>query len=269
MGLWRVLGPLEFSAGEGWAGVDAPKWRALLAGLLARPGQVVPTSQLVDELWRDDPPAAARKLVSGYVLRLRRLIGDLDGRVLVTQALGYRLVVDRTELNAARFEELVATGRAALQDQVAGQAAELLAKAMRLWRGPALADVPPGPLAAAEAGRLEELRLGAVELRIEAGLRCGREAELVAELRALTTGYPLRERFWHQLMRVLDGCGRPAEALEAYAQARQIIVGGDPAPKSGRCSPGHTGTWTRVRPVCSGWRACIPALISTRTRSQR
>ncbi|MGI8451293.1 MAG: BTAD domain-containing putative transcriptional regulator [Streptosporangiaceae bacterium] len=233
MVLWRVLGPLEFSAAEGWAGVNAPKWRALLAALLARPGQVVPTWQLVDELWRDDPPAAARKLVSGYVLRLRRLIGDPGGRVLVTQAPGYRLVVDRTELDAARFEELVAAGRAALRDQDAGQAADLLSEAMMLWRGPALADVPPGPLAAAEAGRLEELRLGAVELRIEAGIRRGRAAELVAELRALTTGHPLRERFWHQLMRVLEACGRRAEALEVYAQARRIIadeLGADPGP---------------------------------------
>jgi DNA-binding SARP family transcriptional activator len=91
--LCRLLGPLEFRAGGDWTGVSAPKLRALLATLLLRRGQVVSTGQLVDELWGDDPPLTARKLVSGYVLRLRRLISDPDGRVLVTSAPGYRLLV--------------------------------------------------------------------------------------------------------------------------------------------------------------------------------
>ena len=231
--LYRVLGPLEVWAGEGWTGVGAPKWRVLLTALLVHPGRLVSTEQLVDELWGEDPPPTARKLVSLYVLRLRRLIGDPDGRVLVTQAPGYRLKVTRADLDSARFEDLVVAGRRALEDEDGTQAGELLAGALALWRGPALADVPPGSLVAAEADRLEELRLSAVGLRIEAGICCGCGGELVPELRQLTAEHPLRERFWDQLMRVLESCGRPAEALDAYTQAREVIaeeLGADPGP---------------------------------------
>jgi DNA-binding SARP family transcriptional activator len=231
--LYRVLGSLEVRASGGRTGVSAPKLRALLAALVLRPGQVISTEQLVDELWGDDPPLAARKLVSGYVLRLRRLIGDPDGQVLVTWAPGYRLMVAPGEVDVSRFEELTAAGRRALEAQDAEQAVESLSQALALWRGRALADVPRGPLIAAEATRLEELRLAAVELRVEAGIGCGHAAELVAELRQMIAEYPLRERFWHQLMRVLEHDGRPAEALDAYAQAQKVLaeeLGADPGP---------------------------------------
>jgi DNA-binding SARP family transcriptional activator/tetratricopeptide (TPR) repeat protein len=230
---WCVLGPLQVRTGETWAGVSAPKWRTLAAALLAEPGEVVSTGRLIGELWGDDPPHSARQLVSGYVLRLRRLIGDPMGRVLVTEPPGYRLAIARAEVDAGRFEELAARGRRALADDHAGLAARLTAEALGLWRGAALADVPRGPLVAAEAARLEELRLETAERRIEAELRCGHGAELVPELRRLTVAYPLRERFWHQLMRVLQECGRPAEALAAYAHAREVIadqLGADPGP---------------------------------------
>jgi DNA-binding SARP family transcriptional activator/tetratricopeptide (TPR) repeat protein len=224
---------LEVRAGGGWVGVSAPKLRALLAVLVLRPGQVVSTGQLIDELWGNGPPAAARKLVSGYVLRVRRVIGDPDGQVLVTRAPGYRLVVAPGEVDVSRFEELAAAGRRALAGGDGERAAESLGQALALWRGQALADVPRGPLIAAEAARLEELRLGAAELQVEAGICCGRGSELVAELRQMTAEYPLRERFWHQLMRVLEHSGRPAEALEAYARVRRVLadeLGADPGP---------------------------------------
>jgi tetratricopeptide (TPR) repeat protein/DNA-binding SARP family transcriptional activator len=198
-----------------------------------RPGEVVSTEQLIDELWGDDPPPAARKLVSGYVLRLRRLIGDSDGRVLVTRAPGYGLMVAQHEVDVSCFVELAEAGRRALDGEDGQRAAESLGQALSLWRGPALADVPRGPLIAVAAARLEELRLGAVELRLEAGIYCGHGAELVAELRQMTAEHPLRERFWHQLMRVLEQSGRPAEALEAYARAWKVIadeLGADPGP---------------------------------------
>jgi DNA-binding SARP family transcriptional activator len=231
--LCRLLGPLEVRAGESWTGVSAPKWRAVLAVLAVRPGQVVSTGQLVGEVWDGDPPPGARKLISGYVAALRRLTGDLDGRMLVTQAPGYRLMVSPADLDVSRFEELAAAGRAALEQADGRRAAEFLAEALALWRGPALDGVPRGPLIAAEAARLDELRVDALELRAEAGFSCGRAPELVAELRQLTASHPLRERFWHQLMRALEQGGRPAQALEAYEQARQVLaeeLGADPGP---------------------------------------
>ncbi len=230
---YRLLGPLEVRAGDSWAGVSAPKWRALLAVLLVRPGQVVSAGQLADELWGNDLPPAARKLVSGYVARLRQLLGDADGRVLVTTAPGYRLLVAPAELDVSRFERLVAEARAVLEQARGERAADLLDQGLALWRGPALADVPRGQLVAAAAARLDELRLDALELRAEAGIRCGRAPELVAELRQLTAEHPLRERFWHQLMRALEHGGRPAEALEVFAQARKVLaeeLGADPGP---------------------------------------
>jgi DNA-binding SARP family transcriptional activator len=231
--LCRLLGPVEVRAGGSWTGVSAPKWRALLAVLALRPGQVVSTGQLAGELWGDDPPAGVRKLISGYVAALRRLAGDPDGRVLVTQAPGYRPMLAPADLDVFRFEELVAAGRAALEQADSVRAAEFLAAALALWRGPALAGMPRGPLIAAEAARLDELQVDALELRAEAGICCGRAPELVAELRQLTAGHPLRERFWQQLMRALEQAGRPAQALEAYAQARKVLaeeLGADPGP---------------------------------------
>jgi DNA-binding SARP family transcriptional activator/tetratricopeptide (TPR) repeat protein len=230
--LCRILGPLEVNAGGEWASIGAAKWRALLAVLVTKPGEVVSTERLIDELWGDEPPLAARKLVSGYVLRLRRLTGDADGHVLATRAPGYRVMMSRADVDACRFEDLLGAGRHALATDP-GKAADLLAEALGLWRGPALMDVPRGLLVTAEADRLNELRLAAQELRIEASIRCGRQVELVPELRGLTAGHPLREQFWHQLMRVLAGCGRPAEALDVYGHVRDLLadaLGADPGP---------------------------------------
>ncbi len=222
--LFRILGVLEIHTSEGWSGIGASKWRALLAALLLRQGQVVSTERLVDELWGDDPPPGAYKLVSGYVSRLRRAIGDPDGRVLVTRSPGYQLLLGECDLDAGRFEDLVAAGRNALQQGDPGRGAELLTEALGLWRGPALADVPPGPLVSAESDRLDAMHLDALELRIDADLACGRAAEVIAELRRLTAEYPLRERLWAELMRALHGYGQSAEALAVFSQARQVIA---------------------------------------------
>jgi DNA-binding SARP family transcriptional activator/Tfp pilus assembly protein PilF len=231
--LFRVLGVLEIRTREGWTGISASKWRALLAALLLRHDQVVSTERLIDELWGDDPPPGAYKLVSGYVSRLRRVIGDPGGLVLVTRSPGYQLMVSRDDLDVSRFEDLVAAGRKGLHDGDPERGAELLAEALGLWRGPALADVLPGPIASAESDRLDEMRLGALELRIDADLACGRGSEVLAELRRLTAEHPLRERLWAELMRALHGHGQSAEALGVYSQARQIIaaeLGAHPGP---------------------------------------
>jgi len=156
--VWHVLGPLQVQVAGARAEVAIPKCRAVLAALLTEPNRVVATESLVDELWGSRPPPTARKLVSGYVLQLRRLIGDPAGRVLVTQAPGYRVAAGRTEVDSCRFEDLLTAGREALDGRDAAKALDLLTEALGLWRGPALADVPRGRLTNAEADRLEELR---------------------------------------------------------------------------------------------------------------
>jgi DNA-binding SARP family transcriptional activator len=230
---FRILGPLEVWTGQDWSGIGAPKWRALLAALLLNPGQAVSTDRLAAELWGDDPPDRAANLVSVYVLRLRRALGDPEGRVLTTRAPGYQLLLSPGDLDAECFETLAGPGRTALADGDPDRAADKLAEALDLWRGDALADVPPSVLVTAEADRLEESRLSALELRIEADLGCGRGAQLVPELRRLLSDQPLREGLWALLIRALDGAGRHAEALAAYGQAREVIaeeLGVDPGP---------------------------------------
>jgi DNA-binding SARP family transcriptional activator len=231
---FRILGPLEVWTGQDWGGIGAPKWRALLAALLLNRGQAVSTDRLIVELWGDDPPERAANLVSVYVLRLRRVLGDPEGRVLTTRAPGYQLRLRPGDLDAERFEALTGEGRKALGSGDPRRAAEALAEALGLWRGPALDDVPPSPLVTAEADRLEESRLAALELRIDADMGSGLHAQLVPELRRLISDQPLREGLWALLMRALDAAGRHAEALAAYGQARTVIsdeLGVDPGPE--------------------------------------
>src|SRR5437763_625301 len=167
---FRLLGPVEVRAGEDWRGIGAPKWRSILAALLIHPGQIVSADTLISELWRDAPPARAANLVSIYVLRLRRLMDDPDGRMLVTRAPGYLLRVTGDDTDALLFEAMVRDGRRAFAAGDAERAASRLTEALGLWYGRPLADVPPTPLVEAEAERLNELRLGADELRITAEL---------------------------------------------------------------------------------------------------
>jgi DNA-binding SARP family transcriptional activator/Tfp pilus assembly protein PilF len=222
---FRLLGPVEVRAGEDWRGIGAPKWRSVLATLLIHPGQIVSADTLIGELWRDEPPARAANLVSIYVLRLRRLMDDPDGRLLVTRAPGYLLRVAGDDTDALLFEAMVRDGRRAFAAGDPEGAARRLTEALGLWYGRPLADVPPTPLVEAEAERLGELRLGADELRITAELALGGHDQAVAELRRLLADHPLREGLWLLLMRALDGAGRHAEALEAYGQARDAISG--------------------------------------------
>jgi DNA-binding SARP family transcriptional activator len=230
----RVLGPLEVWSGEGWVGISAEKWRALLACLVLNAGQIVPTETLIFELWADTPPPTANNLVSIYVNQLRRAIGDADGRILIRRKPGYQLKVGPDDTDLQRFEALVAGGRDARGRGDADAAAALLAEAEGLWRGRFLADVPLTMLVCAEADRATELRVSAAELRIEANLECGQRAEVIPELRRLLAEYPLRERLWLLLMRALRGTGRHAEALNIYGEARSVIaeeLGVDPGPE--------------------------------------
>jgi DNA-binding SARP family transcriptional activator len=232
-GLFCILGPLEAWTGQGWTAVPGPKPRSLLAALLLRPGEPVSTDVLIDEVWPEWPPAKAANLVSVYVHRIRKMIGDTDGRVLVTRPPGYQVTLRPGELDAQRFSELTMAGRNALSQGDPGQAADLLDEALSLWRGRPLADVPATHRINAEADRLEESRLAALELRAEARFARGEHAPAIPELRRLIADSPLRENLWALLIRALTGAGRQAEALEAYETARNTIaeeLGVDPGP---------------------------------------
>jgi DNA-binding SARP family transcriptional activator/tetratricopeptide (TPR) repeat protein len=214
---FRLLGPLEVAEHDHPLALGGAKQRALLAVLLLHANDVVPTERLIDELWGESPPATVAKSIQVYVSRLRKQLGD--GR-LVTRTPGYVLFVDASELDVARFEGLVAeAGRA---DPEA--AARKLRAALALWRGPPLADLAYEPFARAPIARLEELRLVALEQRIDAELASGRHAELVGELEGLVGEHALRERMRGQLMLALYRSGRQAEALEAYREARRALV---------------------------------------------
>jgi DNA-binding SARP family transcriptional activator len=213
---FRLLGPIEVAGDEGSLQLGGTKQRSLLAMLLLHANQVVSTDRLIDALWGASPPFTCSKSIQVYVSRLRKAIGD---NRLVTHAPGYALYVDPTELDLARFEQLVAEARRAPPKG----ASEKLREALALWRGPPLADLAYEQFAQAEIARLDEMRLGAVEQRLEADLALGLHAELVAELEPLVARHPLRERFRYQLMLALYRSQRQAEALEAYRQARQEL----------------------------------------------
>ena len=188
---FRILGPLEVLSPDGWTAISAAKWRSLLACLLLRPGQLVPTESLIDELWGDSPPSTANNLVSIYVHRLKKVIGDTEGKVLVYRAPGYMLRVSPPATWTSRSSSRSSrTAGARWPPATRERAAALLGEALGLWRGPLLADVPPSPLLATQADRAAELRLAATELRIEADLACGRAAQVMPELRGLVGGAP-------------------------------------------------------------------------------
>ncbi len=221
---FRILGPLEVLSPDGWTAIGAAKWRSLLACLLLRSGQLLPTESLIYELWGDNPPGTANNLVSIYIHRLKKLIGDAEGRMLVYRAPGYMLRVAPGDLDIGHFESLAAKGAGTLAAGHSERAAELLGEALALWRGRLLADVPQTSLIATHADRADELWLTTTELRVEADLACGRAVQVIPELRGLVMEHPLRERLWASLIRALEEAGRRAEALEGYAQARQVIA---------------------------------------------
>jgi predicted ATPase/DNA-binding SARP family transcriptional activator len=227
---FRILGPVEAIVEGERASLGAPKQRALFALLLVNRGRVVAAERLIDGLWGESPPASAAQSLQVYVHGLRRALG---GERIETAGRGYRAAVGEDELDLEHFERALTRGRAALDAGRPDDAADELREALALWRGPALADVPEEARRAGEAERLEELRLTALELRYDAELASGRHDAVVAELEAVTTEHPYRERFLQQRLLALYRCGRQAEALEVYRAARQTLadeLGLEPSP---------------------------------------
>lgn len=222
---FRVLGGMEVESGGRLVPITGTKERALLALLLLHANEHVSRDLLIDALWGERPPATAKHTLETYVSRLRKtLAAGGNGASIETRPGGYRIRVDCDQLDVLRFERLLAEGRAALAHGTATEADEKLEAALELWRGDALADLASEPFAAVEAARLEELRLAAVETRVEAELALSRHRTLVAELQSLVATYPLRERLRAQLMLALYRCGRQADALDVYREGRGLLV---------------------------------------------
>ena len=224
---FRILGPLEIVQQGRQLELGGARQRALLTLLLTRANEVVATDRLIYELWGDRAPKTAGNALQYHVSRLRKLLAP--SQAIVTKEPGYLIRVGPDELDLLRFERLVEEA----QRSPPGAAARLLREALALWRGPALADVSQESFAHTEILRLEELRLVALERRIDAELTLGRDDELVAELDALVDEHPLRERLRAQLMLSLYRSGRQAEALEVYRQTRRLLVdelGIEPSP---------------------------------------
>ena len=218
-----LLGPLEVRT-DGDPGeiveVAGARLRALLIMLALHPGQLVTASQLIDGLWPQEMPAGAGNALQALVSRLRRALPEA---VIESRPSGYQLKIDPRSTNIVRFEDLVAAGRAQLRDDPA-TAGQTLRQALALWRGPALADVADTDFGQAAIARLDEVRLTAIEQRVDADLRTGNTASLVAELEGLVVAHPMREPLAARLMRALNAAGRRGAALEVYEQTRKRLV---------------------------------------------
>jgi DNA-binding SARP family transcriptional activator len=223
---FRILGRLEIDADGTPVELAAPRDRKLLIDLLLHANELMPTDRLVDELWGEAAPKNAKAALHNGLTQLRKLVGD----ALVRRPPGYVLQVERAQVDALRFEDLLAAAR---EGEPAARAATLR-EALALFRGPPLADVAYESFAMAAATRLEELRLTAREDLAEAELELGAADAVVPELEALVTDQPLRERLWGLLMLALYRSGRQADALQAYQSARRTLVdelGIEPGPQ--------------------------------------
>jgi len=222
-----VLGPMTV---DGDANALGPRDRVVLAALAAAPGQVLTRDQLADALWGERPPASWNKVVQGCVVRLRKTLGV---QAIETLTQGYRLVVSSDELDAMVFERLVGRGRELLTLGEKERSSYVLGKALALWRGPALVDLDGWETGRIEAGRLEELRLDAEELRLDAALQAGHHREVLAEAQELVAEAPVRERRWALLALAQYQAGRQAEALRTLHRVRTVLsneLGLDPGP---------------------------------------
>jgi DNA-binding SARP family transcriptional activator len=235
----RVLGPVEVSWDGRVVDIGGVKARALVARLLIDRGLVVPAAQLADSLWGDDDGTGAGIALRSTVSRVRRRLRDAGApdSLIATRAPGYVLEFPAGSIDVSRFETLVDEGRQHLSRRRPREAVEALRAAEALWRGAAYSEVRDEPFARAEARRLEELRLLAIEARIDALLTIGRHDSLNGELASLTTANPLRERLWCQRMLALYRSGRQAEALRVFQDLRAILVA-----ELG-IEPGHDVTW--------------------------
>jgi DNA-binding SARP family transcriptional activator len=284
---FRVLGPLEAVIDGRVIELGPPKQRAFLAALLVERGRVVSVDRLADLLWDGEPPDRALVSLRAYASNLRKVIEPNRDKkaapvVLRTVAPGYLLDVADEDIDSGVFAGLTSEARRARDGGDAARACALLDEALALWRGGALADLASEPVARAEVARLEELRLGAIEDRIDAALALGRHRESIGELERLTTAHPRRERLHGLLMLALHRAGRTPEALAVYRDVTERLLdelGLEPGPQlraleaqirsgDGDIAAAHAPTQSRSRPDLGGesaseWEDARPAAAAT------
>jgi DNA-binding SARP family transcriptional activator len=237
-----ILGPLEASNGHGAVKFRGPRQQILLCALLSDVNDVVSVDTLTQWLWPGQVPDSAAATIQEHVSRLRRALEPdrapwSDSHRLSRRSRGYVLHAEPHEVDALRFEALVAQGQLALEADQPTEAARLLRDALALWRGQALADVALVEAAQTAIARLEALQLSATVLRVDADLQLGRHVALVPELESLVRQQPLDERLCGQLMVALYRCGRQARSLAVYQQVRRTLaeeLGIEPSPESQR-----------------------------------
>jgi DNA-binding SARP family transcriptional activator len=220
-----ALGPLCVTHSSSVIPVPAARQRVLLAAMLVQPGRVVSFDELGEVVWDGTPPPGARATLRNYIKRLRQVLGPDAGRRIVTRDPGYLIDAGEDEVDLVRFAALCAEGGRLVRSSSWRAASDELIRATALWRGAALADIRSEVLKAREVPRLEQMRLQAMEWRIEADLQLGGHHELIPELRALVSEHPWREHFHAQLMLALYRSGRQGEALAAYRAAWHALIG--------------------------------------------
>ncbi|WP_310437005.1 AfsR/SARP family transcriptional regulator [Streptomyces sp. 3330] len=261
----EVLGALSVRENGVSVVPTAPKPRQVLALLALNAGQIVPVAALVEELWGVVPPRSARTTLQTYVLQLRELIAGALAQggqeqytakdVLATVPGGYRLVVRSGRVDYREFERRAGAGYRAMDAEDHTGAARLLADALSLWKGPALADVQAGTRIEMEVRRLEEARLCALDQRIEADLRLGRHRELLPELTVMVNRYRMHESVHGQFMLALHRSGRRSEALDVYQRLRATLVselGLEPSEALSRLQRSILMARTEVHPAGAG-----------------
>jgi DNA-binding SARP family transcriptional activator/Tfp pilus assembly protein PilF len=221
---FRLLGPLVVRQDETVIPLPPGKQRAVLAMLLLHANKVVPVGSLIEALWGDDPPSSARVGIRNYIRQLRQALGDGSQARIRTEPPGYLISVGPGELDVAQFEDLLGSARSAARAGSWQRAAVEARAALTLWRGEPLAEPAAEVLAHREIPRLDEMRLQALETRIDADLHLGGHADVITELKWLIAADPLREHLHALLMLALYRSGRQAEALAAYAEARRTLV---------------------------------------------
>lgn len=228
----NVLGTLEATVGGASIVPTAGKARQILALLALEAGQVVPVPVLIEELWGTRPPRSAHTTLQTYILRLRRLIADglrsdeaTAKDLLVTRCGGYLLNVRRGDVDVHTYEQLAAAGARETELGDLESASSLLRSALDVWRGPVLVDVQAGMRLGIEVIRLQESKLGVLELCIDADLRLGRHCTVLSELATLNASYPMHENLCAQFMIALYRSGQQWRALDAYTRLRDTLVG--------------------------------------------